>query len=66
MKKVYLLVRVVDNAIVETYDKVYTSFDFACELRNQIASQSLGEGFWDLIELEVDTFQTANDLKRNK
>ena len=63
MNRGYLLVRIFDNAIVETYNKIFTSFDFACELRNQIASESLGEGFWDLLELEIDTFQTSNDLK---
>ena len=63
MNKGYLLVRIFNDTIVETYNKIFTSFDFACELRNQIANECLGKGFWELLELEIDTFQTSNDLK---
>ena len=35
MKKCYLLVRKFDNAIVETCEKVYTSYEFAMKMLEQ-------------------------------
>jgi len=62
MKKCYLLVRKFDNAIVETCEKVYTSYEFAMKMLEQVNDFCIGEGLWTLLELDIDEYKTANDL----
>lgn len=57
MNKVYLLVRIVDDKIVETNDKVYTNEEFAKKVCKDCNDCYCGNGTWQIKELDVDTYQ---------
>ena len=59
--KVYLLVLMIDDEIAQMHSKVFTSFDFAKTLRDD-----MNKAFrWCISEFELDTFQTIKDLKED-
>ena len=69
MTKVYLLVRVKNDKIVEISSKVYTSFNFAVKMVIELNSFEKGinnDDIWLIKDLELDTFVTSNDLRKQK
>lgn len=66
--KVYLLVLMIDDEIAQMHSKVFTSFDFAKTLRddmNKAFRDTDRDGLWCINEFELDTFQTIKDLKED-
>ena len=57
MSKVYLLVRLVDSRLVETYFKVFTSESFAKKFCQEVNDCYCGKGTWQVKELSVDTYE---------
>lgn len=69
MTKVYLLVRVKNDKIVEISSKVYTSFNFAVKMVIELNSFEKGinnDDIWFIKDLELDTFMTSSDLRKQK
>lgn len=61
MEKVYLLVRKVENKVVETNEKVYLSKQWAERVAQDWNEINIVSGVWEVLELEVDDFRTAEE-----
>lgn len=61
MEKVYLLVRKVENKVVETNEKVYLSKQWAERVAQDWNEINIVGGVWEVLELEVDDFRTAEE-----